>query len=91
MNKMKNAFTKAKNSVSDSCDKLFVKASTVAHCTRGELAANTIGAIIVAVVIIGLLIVAVNKFFPTFFTEMLTSMKTKLNAGWDAGWTTVTP
>ena len=49
---------------------------------KGDLATNTIGAIIVAVVIIGLLVVAVNTFFPGFFTEMFNSMKTKLNANW---------
>ena len=41
-----------------------------------------ISAIIVAVVIIGLLVVAINSFFPTFFTEMFNSMKDKLNANW---------
>ena len=46
------------------------------------MATNTIGAIIVAVVIIGLLVVAVNTFFPGFFTEMFNSMKTKLNTNW---------
>lgn len=49
---------------------------------KGDLATNTIGAIIVAVVIIGLLVVAVNTFFPSFFTEMFNSMKTKLNSNW---------
>lgn len=56
--------------------------TTFAQDRRGDLATNTIGAIIVAVVIIGLLVVAVNAFFPTFFTEMFNSMKTKLNANW---------
>lgn len=49
---------------------------------KGDLATNTIGAIIVAVVIIGLLIVAINAFFPDFFTSMFNSMKDKLNANW---------
>lgn len=56
--------------------------TTFVQDRRGDLATNTIGAIIVAVVIIGLLVVAVNAFFPTFFTEMFNSMKTKLNANW---------
>ena len=43
---------------------------------------NTIGAIIVAVVIIGLLVVAINAFFPTFFTDMFNGMKTRLNSNW---------
>jgi hypothetical protein len=49
---------------------------------RGELATNTIGGIIVAGVIIGLLIVAINSFFPGFFTSMFNSMANKLNANW---------
>ncbi len=49
---------------------------------RGELATNTIGGIIVAVVIIGLLIVAINSFFPGFFTSMFNSMASKLNSNW---------
>ncbi len=49
---------------------------------RGELATNTIGGIIVAVVIIGLLIVAINSFFPGFFTSMFNNMANKLNANW---------
>lgn len=49
---------------------------------KGDLATNTIGAIIVAVVIIGLLVVAVNAFFPTFFTDMFEGMKTRLNGHW---------
>ncbi len=49
---------------------------------RGDLATNTIGAIIIAVVIIGLLVVAINAFFPGFFTNMFNSMQNKLNANW---------
>ena len=49
---------------------------------RGDLATNTIGAIIIAVVIIGLLVIAINAFFPGFFTNMFNSMQTKLNANW---------
>ncbi len=57
-----------------------------AHCKlaecKGDLAVNTIGGIIIAVVIIGLLIVAINAFFPNFFTTMFGSMRTKLNDLW---------
>ena len=49
---------------------------------KGDLATNTIGAIIVAVVIIGILVLAVNTFFPSFFTDMFEAMKNKLNANW---------
>ena len=49
---------------------------------KGDLATNTIGAIIVAVVIIGILVLAVNTFFPGFFTDMFEAMKDKLNANW---------
>jgi hypothetical protein len=58
------------------------KAAAVLTDTKGELATNTIGSIIVAVVIIGLLIVAINTFFPGFFTDMFDSMADKLNANW---------
>ncbi|SMC62903.1 hypothetical protein [Papillibacter cinnamivorans] len=49
---------------------------------KGDLATNTIGAIIIAVVVIGLLIVAINAFFPNFFSSMFQSMADKLNANW---------
>ena len=49
---------------------------------KGDLATNTIGAIIVAVVIIGILVLAVNTFFPSFFTDMFEAMKDKLNGNW---------
>lgn len=49
---------------------------------KGDLAVNTIGGIIIAVVVIGLLIVAINAFFPNFFSSMFQSMTDKLNANW---------
>lgn len=58
------------------------KAAAVMVDTRGELATNTIGGIIVAVVIVGLLIVAINSFFPGFFQSMFSKMQDKLNANW---------
>ena len=56
--------------------------TSLLHDRKGDLATNTIGAIIIAVVIVGLLIVAINAFFPSFFTDMFTSLKTKLNTNW---------
>ena len=56
--------------------------NTFVQDVKGDLATNTIGAIIVAVVIIGILVLAVNTFFPGFFTDMFESMKDKLNANW---------
>ena len=56
-------------------------ANFVQDC-KGDLATNTIGGIIVTVVVIGLLVIAINAFFPNFFTEMFTSMQTKLDANW---------
>ena len=56
--------------------------NTFVQDVKGDLATNTIGAIIVAVVIIGLLVVAINAFFPTFFTDMFNGMKTRLNSNW---------
>ena len=58
------------------------KAAHILADNKGELATNTIGAIIVAVVIIGLLIVAVNQFFPGFFQNMFNQMADKLNGNW---------
>ena len=61
----------------------FVSCVSCAACDcRGDLATNTIGAIIIAVVIVGLLITAINAFFPGFFTGMFQSMSQKLNANW---------
>ena len=75
---MKNAVKTIKTRLS----KTIRKANTVLSDTRGDLATNTIGGIIVAVVIIGLLIVAVNAFFPGFFTDMFNKMAQKLNSNW---------
>ena len=70
------------NSIRNKAQSLAIRTQTFIQDVKGDLATNTIGAIIVAVVIIGLLVVAVNTFFPGFFTEMFNSMKTKLNANW---------
>ena len=61
---------------------LSIRAHNFVEDVKGDLATNTIGAIIVAVVIIGLLVVAINAFFPTFFTDMFNGMKTRLNSNW---------
>ena len=70
------------NAIRNKAQALAVCTHTFVQDVKGDLATNTIGAIIVAVVIIGLLVVAVNTFFPGFFTEMFNSMKTKLNTNW---------
>lgn len=70
------------NSIRNKALSLAIRAHTFVQDVKGDLATNTIGAIIVAVVIIGLLVVAVNAFFPGFFTEMFNSMKAKLNENW---------
>ena len=75
---MKNAVRTIKTRLS----KTISKANAILSDTRGDLATNTIGGIIVAVVIIGLLIVAVNAFFPGFFTDMFNKMAQKLNSNW---------
>ena len=83
--KVKSVVTNAVAAVHRTCfavqAKLICARAQLADCT-GDLATNTIGAIIVAVVIVGLLVAAVDAFFPGFFTEMFNSMKTKLNANW---------
>ena len=58
------------------------KAAIALTDRRGELATSTIGGIIVGVVIIGLLIVAINQFFPGFFSSMFSKMADKLNGNW---------
>ena len=70
------------NSIRNKAQSLAVRTHTFVQEVKGDLATNTIGAIIVAVVIIGLLVVAVNAFFPTFFTDMFNGMKTRLNSNW---------
>ncbi|WP_277668575.1 hypothetical protein [Caproiciproducens galactitolivorans] len=58
------------------------KAAAALTDRRGELATSTIGGIIVGVVIIGLLIIAINQFFPSFFSDMFDKMADKLNGNW---------
>lgn len=58
------------------------KTAAVLTDIRGELATNTIGGIIIGVVVVGLLIVAINQFFPNFFSEMFGKMSQKLNTNW---------
>ena len=84
---VKNTVSRAVNNFIDMCIAFlysigFGGAARLVQDCKGDLATNTIGGIIVAVVIIGLLVVAINSFFPTFFTEMFNSMKTKLNENW---------
>ncbi len=70
------------NSIRNRIRSIAGKAHDVLSDSKGEVAVNTIGAIIIAVVVIGLLVVAINAFFPGFFTGMFNSMQTKLNANW---------
>ncbi|NCB52755.1 MAG: hypothetical protein EOM54_12910 [Clostridia bacterium] len=58
------------------------KAVTVLTDKKGELTTSTIGGIIIGVVLVGLLIVAINQFFPSFFQDMFDRMADKLNANW---------
>ena len=75
---MKNIFKSIRSKARNACNRVV----SVVRDRRGDLATNTIGAIIIAVVIVGLLVVAINAFFPGFFTNMFNSMSTKLNANW---------
>lgn len=70
------------NAIRNKAQSLAVRTQTFVQDVKGDLATNTIGAIIVAVVIIGLLVVAINAFFPTFFTDIFNGMKTRLNSNW---------
>ena len=71
-----------RNKVEDLCVRTAVRTAAVVEDTRGDLATNTVGAIIVAVVIVGLLVAATKAFFPDFFSKIFKSMETKLNANW---------
>ena len=70
------------NSISKKLNSAGSKVAQILNDKRGDLATNTIGGIIVGVVIIGLLIIAINSFFPSFFTDMFSKMAQKLNANW---------
>ena len=61
---------------------VWLKAHGFVKDHRGDLATNYIGGIIIAVVVIGLAIVAIRAFFPNFFTGMFNSMQSKLNDLW---------
>jgi hypothetical protein len=58
------------------------KAMSMLQSNKGELATSTIGGIIIGVVLVGLLIVAINQFFPHFFSDMFNKMAEKLNGNW---------
>ena len=83
---MKNFIRKSANFVKNGIrkvrEKVIERTAEVICDPCGDLATNTIGGIIVVVVIIGLLIAAINKFYPTFFSTMFTNMQAKLNANW---------
>lgn len=49
---------------------------------RGDMAVDFLGKIIIAVVIVGLLIFAVNAIFPNLFTNILSQVESKLTAAW---------
>lgn len=70
------------SAIKTKCKAVGSKLKHIACDCKGDLATNTIGGIIVAVVIIGLLVTAIDAFFPTFFADMFQSMETKLNTHW---------
>lgn len=75
---MKNLFETIRKKARDAG----VRVRDLLHDRKGDIAVSTIGGIIITVVIIGLLVLAINAFFPGFFTKMFNSMSTKLNANW---------
>ena len=75
---MKNLFGKLRSKARNLC----VRAYVLLNDRKGDLAVSTIGGIIIAVVMVGLIIVAVKAFFPGFFSNMFDSMQTKLNKNW---------
>ena len=75
---MKDLFGKLRSKARNLC----VRAHILLTDRKGDLAVSTIGGIIIAVVMVGLIIVAIKAFFPNFFTTMFNSMQTKLNKNW---------
>ena len=75
---MKNHIQSVRRKIYDASS----KALSVLRSNKGELATSTIGGIIVGVVIVGLLIIAINQFFPNFFSDMFDKMADKLNGNW---------
>ena len=75
---MKNITT----TITNKAISLHCRAKALLCSRKGDLATNTIGAIIIAVVVVGLLITAINAFFPNFFNSMFNSMSEKLNGNW---------
>lgn len=70
------------NTITEKARGIGYSAKALLSDNRGELATNTIGSIILAVVIIGLLVIAINSFFPDLFQNIFNSMEQKLNANW---------
>lgn len=70
------------NTIRNKVQSIGVKTKCILDSKRGDLSTTTIGGIIVGVVVIGLLITAINAFFPNFFGDMFDSMATKLDANW---------
>lgn len=75
---MKNRIQSIRRKIHDAGSKVV----SVLRSNKGELATSTIGGIIVGVVIVGLLIIAINQFFPNFFSNMFDKMSEKLNGNW---------
>ncbi|MGE4485794.1 MAG: hypothetical protein AB7C97_11855 [Oscillospiraceae bacterium] len=73
---------KIANKITEKARSVTGRAASLLGDNRGDLAVNTIGSIILAVVIVGLLILAVNSFFPGFFQSIFDGMEQKLNANW---------
>jgi hypothetical protein len=70
------------NNIRSKLCEVAVKGRSLLTDRKGEVAVNTIGAIIIAVVVIGLLVVAIRAFFPNFFTTMFQAAQTRLNRNW---------
>ncbi|NLV51601.1 MAG: hypothetical protein GXY20_13030 [Clostridiales bacterium] len=73
---------KIANTITEKVRSVTGRAEALLRDNCGDLAVNTIGSIILAVVIVGLLILAVNSFFPGFFQSIFDGMEQKLNANW---------
>ena len=79
---MKKFFKSICNKAREKAESLIVKAETIVEDVKGDLATGTIGASIAGVVVVGLMIAAINAFFPDFFSNMFEAMEDKLGANW---------
>lgn len=76
---VKNICAKVNDAINYVCTKVYVKAAAFAANTSGSDTTEKIGMVVVAVVIVGLLAVAVKEFMPDLFESIGNTAQEKLN------------